>query len=240
MDAVKLLIKGKIDLARTNVIRYQIAPILSLSLRMLLWFTIPFSKRFLKLNYSILIILLISSLIIFLVLLAGWARNSKYRYIGRIRGIAQSISYEAVIRTLFILLILITYSYSIERFKPQSKLIFLALFAPLYIRILAETYRAPFDFREAERELVRGFNTEYRGALFAFLFLREYTRLLFYCLFLSVVIFFGGMWRYSILLRLTILVRIVAPRYRYDYLILFAWKRLLPVRLYILLFFLLV
>jgi len=119
---------------------------------------------------------------VFAVLLSGWSSNSKYRLIGSLRSVAQSISYESVFRTLLILVIVLLFSYSISScYHMSSSLFFLIL--PLWlICTLAETHRAPFDFRESESELVSGFNTEYSGAYFAFIFLSEYSMLLFSCI----------------------------------------------------------
>lgn len=170
---------------------------------------------------------------VFAVLLTGWSSNSKYSLIGSLRSIAQSISYEAVLRTLMVLFVFVIISFSISRFYTLSSLIFLFLLPVWFVRILAETHRAPFDFRESESELVSGFNTEYSGAYFAFLFLSEYAMLLFAC-FLIAVIFFSFLSLFlalnvyflislSLLISfLFIWVRITYCRFRYDLLIIFA------------------
>jgi len=138
----------------------------------------------------------LSSLIVFPVLLSGWASNSKYRLIGRLRSIAQSISYEAVFSTLVVLVMFTVASFSLRSFVFSSSPLFLFLLLPWLICTLAETHRAPFDFRESESELVRGFNTEYGGAYFSFIFLAEYGMLLFSCfiiplIFLSFIFIFN-------------------------------------------------
>lgn len=131
----------------------------------------------------------LGSIIVFSVLLSGWSSNSKYSLIGRLRSIAQSISYESVFSTLIVILIILIFSYSIRSLFNQSSAIFL-LFLPVWIICtLAETHRAPFDFSESESELVSGFNTEYSGAYFAFIFLSEYAILLYSCMLITYIFF---------------------------------------------------
>jgi NADH:ubiquinone oxidoreductase subunit H len=198
---------------------------------------LPLRFFFVRINYSFLVFFCIGSVMVFSVLLSGWSSNSKYSLIGRLRSIAQSISYEAVIRTLIVIFCYLLFSYSIFNFTYLSSVVFMFILPVWFICILAETHRAPFDFRESESELVSGFNTEYSGAYFAFLFLSEYSILLFSC-FLIVYIFllsfvfvldfvfiliFSLMFSY-----LFIWVRITYCRFRYDLLIIFAWKTILP------------
>jgi NADH:ubiquinone oxidoreductase subunit H len=121
----------------------------------------------------------VGSFIVFSVLLSGWSSNSKYSLIGCLRSIAQSISYEAVFSTLLVLFVFLLASFSLKSSFSSSSLFFIILLPIWFICTLAETHRAPFDFREAESELVSGFNTEYSGAYFAFIFLSEYSVLLF-------------------------------------------------------------
>lgn len=242
LDAFKLLSKQSVTPLRSNKLVYNLSPHFSLYLALLTWLTIPLAYRIVCLNYSFLIFFCISSVIVFAVLLSGWSSNSKYSLIGSLRSIAQSISYEAVIRTLVVIFVLYLCSFRISRFYYFSS--FLSLFImPLWIIcILAETHRAPFDFRESESELVSGFNTEYSGAYFAFLFLSEYAILLYACFLIS-YIFFSFIMLSSfinvvfIILRsllisyLFIWIRITYCRFRYDLLIIAAWKSLLPVAL---------
>jgi len=170
---------------------------------------------------------------VFCVILSGWSSNSKYSLIGRLRSVAQRISYEAVFRTLFVFLLVLFVSYSLRSSFTYGSLFSLFLFPFWFICVLAETHRAPFDFREAERELVSGFNTEYSGAYFAFIFLSEYSVLLFSCILMGVLFFSASRVLFSTLLALvlsflSIWVRITFCRFRYDLLIGFSWKILLP------------
>jgi NADH-ubiquinone oxidoreductase chain 1 len=168
--------------------------------------------------------------------MSGWASNSKYRLIGRLRSVAQSISYESVFSTLIVMLMILMLSYSIRSLFSQSSVLFLVFFPVWVICTLAEGHRAPFDFSESESELVSGYNTEYSGANFAFCFLAEYAILLYSC-FLITYIFF--MWLLPVRMLLVILIavffsflfvwiRITFCRFRYDMLIIMSWKILLP------------
>jgi NADH:ubiquinone oxidoreductase subunit H len=135
--------------------------------------------------------------IVFAVLLAGWSSNSKYSLIGRLRSVAQSISYESVFRTLLVLVMFLAFSFSIRRFVNQSSILYLFILPVWFICTLAETHRAPFDFSESESELVSGFNTEYSGAYFAFIFLSEYGVLLYSCVLIT-YLFFSFMLPYRV------------------------------------------
>lgn len=239
LDAFKLLTKQSITPLQSNKFVYNISPHLSLFLALITWSTMPFYYSIVNINYSFLIFFCIRSIIVFSVLLSGWSSNSKYSLIGRLRSIAQSISYEAVIRTFLVIFIFCISSFAILRFLPISSLLYYIVFPIWFICILAETHRAPFDFSESESELVSGFNTEYSGAYFAFLFLSEYAMLLYSCFLIS-FIFFNALEIsrivYFLLVSLLlsyffIWVRVTYCRFRYDLLIIFAWKRLLPIAL---------
>jgi NADH:ubiquinone oxidoreductase subunit H len=139
---------------------------------------------------------------------------------------------------LFVLCFL--YTYSIQKASLNSSFLIINLIFLWIICFLAETHRAPFDFREAESELVRGFNTEYTGAIFAFLFLREYIIILFGCILIALLFLTGPLEIYNtfvinsvglIIAFSTIWIRITFCRYRYDVLISIAWKTLLPLTL---------
>jgi NADH:ubiquinone oxidoreductase subunit H len=138
---------------------------------------------------SALLFIMISSFLVIPNLISGWSRNSKYSLIGSLRGVAQTISYEAVITTLIVILLVLTRGYSITTIKERWNLIILFFIPVWLICVLAEGHRAPFDFREAESELVSGYNTEYAGVNFAFLFLAEYSVLLFSRMLTALVFF---------------------------------------------------
>lgn len=240
LDAFKLLTKQNLIPLRSNKLIYNLSPQLSLLLALFSWLTMPLAFFFVRLNYSFLMFFCIGSVMVFVILLSGWSSNSKYSLIGSLRSIAQSISYEAVLRTILVFFCFILSSYSIKRFEALPSLLYMFIFPLWFVCILAETHRAPFDFSESESELVSGFNTEYAGAYFAFLFLSEYTMLLYAC-FLIVYIFFipllvKPLFLFFVVIRLAvsflfIWVRITFCRFRYDLLIIAAWKILLPLAL---------
>lgn len=246
LDALKLFTKHNSTPYQSNKLIYSSAPHMALFFSLFVWLCMPSLFFSFRLNYSLLIFFCLRSLLVFPVLLSGWASNSKYRLIGRLRSVAQSISYESVFRTLVVLLIFLVSSFSIRSFLSSSSPIFMFLFIPWLICTLAETHRAPFDFRESESELVSGFNTEYGGAYFSFIFLAEYGMLLFSC-FLFPILFFSWFCPTSVLLfsLLALLVRFVFIwiritfcRFRYDMLILVSWKLLLPLSLNLFVLFL--
>jgi NADH-ubiquinone oxidoreductase chain 1 len=178
----------------------------------------------------------ISSIIVFSVLIAGWSSNSKYSLIGSLRSVAQSISYESVFSTILVIILVIISSYSIRSFMTESSLLFLLFFPLWVICTLAETHRAPFDFSESESELVSGFNTEYSGAYFAFIFLSEYAILIYSCLLITYIFIIWLIPLNFIVITvitlfisfLFIWIRVTYCRFRYDILIIISWKILLP------------
>jgi len=239
LDAFKLIMKQPVTPVRANNFIYSLSPIIALFLAIVVWATMPTYYMILSINYSLVLFFCLGSIIVFSVLIAGWSSNSKYRLIGRLRSIAQSISYESVFRTLIVILMIFIASYSIRSLFTQSSAIFLVFFPVWLICTLAETHRAPFDFAESESELVSGFNTEYSGIYFAFCFLSEYIILLYSC-FLWTYIFF--MWLlpnnliaiFAVSIFFTFLfiwIRVTYCRFRYDILMIISWKILLPMTL---------
>ena len=239
LDAFKLLSKQNLTPFRANKLVYNMAPIIGLFLAIFVWLTIPNYYILLSINYSLVLFFCLGSILVFSVLISGWSSNSKYSLIGRLRSVAQSISYESVFRTLIVLVLILMTSYSIRSLFMQSSVLYLFILPIWVICTLAETHRAPFDFSESESELVSGFNTEYSGAYFAFIFLAEYAMLLYSC-FLLTYLFFIWLIPFNLIF-ITIIslffrffftwVRITYCRYRYDMLIIISWKILLPLAL---------
>lgn len=239
LDAFKLLSKQNLTPFRANKLVYNIAPIIGLFLAIFVWLTIPNYYMLLSINYSLVLFFCLGSILVFSVLISGWSSNSKYSLIGRLRSVAQSISYESVFRTLIVLVLILIISYSIRSLFTQSSVLYLFILPIWVICTLAETHRAPFDFSESESELVSGFNTEYSGAYFAFIFLAEYAILLYSC-FLLTYLFFIWLIPFNLIF-ITIIslffrffftwIRITYCRYRYDMLIMISWKILLPLTL---------
>ena len=236
LDAFKLLTKQSLTPLHSNKLIYNLSPMVALLLSLFLWGFISFGFSVSSGAFSFLMFFCVGSFIVFSVLVSGWSSNSKYSLIGCLRSVAQSISYESVFRTILVLFVFLVSSFRIKSFYAFSSSFFLFILPIWVICTLAETHRAPFDFREAESELVSGFNTEYSGAYFAFIFLSEYSVLLFSSV-LIVWIFFSSFIFYSyflvIILALAvsflfIWIRITFCRFRYDKLIMISWKVLLP------------
>lgn len=246
LDALKLLTKQSITPQHSNKLIYNLSPLIALIISIMLWVLLFSFYSFSSGCFSFLFFFCLSSFIVFSVLMSGWSSNSKYSLIGRLRSVAQSISYESVFRTLLVLFRFFICSYRIKSFINISRVYFLFILPVWIICSLAEAHRAPFDFREAESELVSGFNTEYSGAYFAFFFLREYSVLLFsriliVYIFFSFCLFFGFLQVVFITLVVSFLftwIRITFCRYRYDKLISLSWKVLLPLSLSLLLVYL--
>lgn len=246
LDALKLFTKQNLIPAQANKVFYSVSPLAALSISLCVWLSMPMCYLAFSFNYSLLMFFCLTSFAVFPVLLSGWSSNSKYSLIGSLRSVAQSISYESVFSTLLVLSSLLLFSYSIRSSFNQSSLVLLLLFFPWLICTLAETHRAPFDFSESESELVSGFNTEYGGAYFSFIFLAEYRMLLYSCLLIP-VLFLGSILPASpLILRAVALfvsfffiwIRVTFCRYRYDMLMSTSWKILLPLSINIFLAFL--
>lgn len=234
-DALKLFVKEKINLVRRNSIVFYITPVFGFRLALLIWFLYPSHWPINFVVWGVLCFFCISSLNVYITIIAGWGSNSKYAFLGAIRAAAQTISYEVMIILVLIFPVVILLSFCWN--KALRSFPRIVVFYPIIIiwftRSLAETNRAPFDFAEGESELVSGFNIEYQGGLFALLFLAEYIRIIFISM-ATVVWFIGGNDYYGYIL-LILLVSIgflfcrrAYPRYRYDLLILLCWKSFLP------------
>nr|WIL79847.1 NADH dehydrogenase subunit 1 [Omadius sp.] len=248
-DAIKLFTKEQIFPYLSNLNLYFFSPMVNLFLSLLLWMCMPFYSMFLNFNYSLLFFLIVSSLGVYTIMIAGWASNSNYAMLGSMRSVAQTISYEVSLALILMCFLFLILSFNFYYFMMYQKYIWLVfLMFPLclmwFISSLAETNRSPFDFAEGESELVSGFNVEYSSAGFAMIFLAEYSSILFMSM-LCVMIFLGGdyySWFFYMKLLffsfLWIWVRGTLPRYRYDKLMNLAWKIYLPISLNYIFFYL--
>lgn len=240
-DAVKLFTKENNFLIWYNSLIYYLAPIMSLVLILLFWVVFPWESNVL-ISYEFLIVLVVSRLGVYVILGGGWASNSKYALLGAYRGVAQTISYEVGFSFILLGVLIISRRYNlVDLIISQEKLIFLLglwnLFILWLVTILAETNRTPFDFAEGESELVSGFNVEYGGGGFAILFIAEYGNIIFMRI-LTSVIFFGGLgifcWKIILIIIFYLWIRGTLARFRYDNLIILAWKVILPYRIFLL------
>jgi NADH-quinone oxidoreductase subunit H len=248
-DTLKLL--GKEILTPRAVERplYFLAPTIVFIPVLVSFIVIPFDSylQVKDINVGILVILAFSSLSVLSILFAGWGSNNKYSLIGSIRSVAQNIAYEIPLLLSILPVILIANSLSLKDIVEAQKGIWFVVYQPVafltfFIASVAETNRTPFDLPEAESELVAGFHTEYSGMRFAFFFLAEYTNI-FIVSAIATTLFLGGyqgpilpgiVWFFvkSYLLVFIILwFRWTFPRVRFDQLLNFSWKILIPVSL---------
>nr|BAB62781.1 NADH dehydrogenase subunit 1 [Pronodularia japanensis] len=238
-DALKLFVKEWVTPTSSNYLPFILTPTTMLILALSLWQLFPSFMPSSQMVLGMLLFLSISSLTVYTTLMAGWSSNSKYALLGAIRAMAQTISYEVTMTLIIMFYLFLTMKMDLITVRLTSTLMPTAtLFLPLSIMwiavILAETNRAPFDFAEGESELVSGFNIEYGGAGFAFLFMAEYSNILMMSLLTSCLL--TGTLVMSIPVAITFLwARATLPRYRYDLLMAMAWKSFLPVSLAILL-----
>jgi NADH-quinone oxidoreductase subunit H len=255
-DGLKLMLKEVILPSQANKTLFLLAPIITFLLALIGWAVIPFSETFVvaDLNVGVTYLLATSSLGVYGIILAGWASNSKYAFLGAIRSSAQMISYEVSIGLIIISVVLCAGSLNLsEIIKAQKEMWYVIPMFPMFILFfisaLAETNRHPFDLPEAESELVAGYNVEYASMPFAMFFLGEYANMILISAFAS-VLFLGGwlpicdnefckaipgfIWLFAkiiFLLFCFIWVRATLPRYRYDQLMRLGWKVFLPVSL---------
>nr|ALO77014.1 NADH deshydrogenase subunit 1 [Mordellidae sp. GENSP02] len=238
-DAIKLFTKEQTLPFMSNFNIYYFSPIINLLISLFLWLSMPFLSVLINFNYSVLFFLSVASLGVYTIMLAGWSSNSNYAMLGGLRSVAQTISYEVSLSLIFMSFIFLILSMNLLDFvKYQSYVWFIFLSLPLcfmwVISSLAETNRTPFDFAEGESELVSGFNVEYSSGGFAFIFLAEYSSILFMSM-ICCLLFLGGdiiSWLFFIKLVFMsffwIWVRGTLPRFRYDKLMYLAWKSFLP------------
>lgn len=254
-DALKLILKENVIPAHSNKLLFVLAPVSTLIISLLGWGIVPFGQGLVISDWSlgVLYTLALSSLSIYGILFAGWSANSKYAFLGSLRSTSAMISYELILSSAILIIILITGTFNYTKIiEIQQSVWFIfplfSVFFFYFMAILAETSRVPFDLQEAESELVSGFMTEHSSTVFVFFFLGEYSSIV---LFSSITsIFFLGGYHFpelflndsiinlqSVVLGvktcifsfLFILARATLPRLRYDQLIDLCWLHLLPV-----------
>ena len=252
-DALKLLAKEDIIPARADRVLFALSPILVLGASLLVWAVIPFGPGLgvTDLNVAVLYIVAVASLPTIGFILAGWASYNKYSLLGGMRAVAQFISYEIAGVLALITPVLLAGSMSLQDIVQAQSGYHWFIFYPVIGQLafflfivagLAESNRTPFDLVEAESELGAGYHTEYSGMRFALFFLAEYANMFSLSLIAS-ALFLGG-WEFPILPPFLVMIgkaqtlvwmmmwiRATLPRLRYDQLMQFAWKRLLPLSL---------
>src|SRR5215475_5818330 len=197
-DAFKLLLKEYVSPTQANFILFFIGPIITLIFSLLGYGVIPYGPGLtvFDFNLGILYILAVSSLSTYGILLAGWSANSKYAFLGSLRSTAQLISYELILSSAILLVVLLTSSLNLTVNIEYQKIVWFVMplfpvFIIFFIGSVAETNRAPFDLAEAESELVSGFTTEHAAVIFVFFFLAEYASIILICI-LTSILFLGG------------------------------------------------
>src|SRR5438876_4133995 len=197
-DALKLILKEYVSPTQANLILFFLGPIITLIFSLLGYAVIPYGPglAITDFNIGILYMLAVSSLSTYGILLAGWSANSKYAFLGSLRSTAQLISYELILSSAILIVVLLTGNLNLTINVEAQKVVFfviplLPIFIVFFIGCIAETNRAPFDLAEAESELVSGFMTELSAVIFVFFFLAEYASIVLICIFTS-ILFLGG------------------------------------------------
>ena len=260
-DAIKLFLKETIIPANSNRGVFIAAPCVTFILAIVAWAVIPFDYKMVlaDINVGILYLFAISSLGVYGILMAGWASNSRYAFLGAMRSAAQMVSYEVSMGFVIITVLLCVGSLNLTDIVMAQKgnlgilnwFVFplLPMAVIFFISTLAETNRHPFDLPEAEAELVAGYNVEYSAMPFALFFLGEYANMILMSA-MTTVLFLGGwlpplnyyplnaipgpIWlavKIAFCLFIFLWVRATFPRYRYDQLMRLGWKVFLPISL---------
>jgi NADH-quinone oxidoreductase subunit H len=259
-DGLKLLLKETIIPSGANRVLFILAPMITFVTALIAWAVVPFDEGWVisDINVGILYLFAISSLGVYGIIIAGWASNSKYAFLGALRSAAQMVSYEVSIGFVLITVLLCAGSLNLSDIvRAQGGGIWHWYFIPLlpmfvifFISALAETNRTPFDLPMSEAELVAGFHTEYSAMAFGLFFLGEYANIILLSA-MGAVLFLGGwlppievapftwvpgvVWfalKIAVLLFVFSWTKGTLPRYRYDQLMRLGWKVFLPISLF--------
>jgi NADH-quinone oxidoreductase subunit H len=262
-DVVKLMFKEIIIPADSNGFLFRLAPFLALVPSLAIWAVIPFSPQhaFSNIDAGLLYVLALTSMGVYGIILAGWAANSKYAFLGAMRSAAQIVAYEIAMGFAMVGVLMASGSLNIGDIIQAQHGLFgwnwtwlFPLMLVYFISGVAETNRAPFDVAEGESEIVAGFHVDYSGMAFALFFIAEYVNMILISA-LTVIFFFGGWlspfdgWSWfdgtllaepgffwfglkTLVPMFTFLwLRATFPRYRYDQIMRLGWKALIPVTL---------
>jgi NADH-quinone oxidoreductase subunit H len=255
-DALKMLMKETIIPSGSNRALFIFAPMLTFVLAMIAWAVIPVSEGWAiaDINVGVLYLFAISSLGVYGIIIAGWASNSKYAFLGALRSAAQMVSYEVSMGFVIVTVLLCVGSLNLTAIVMAQKTVWFfiplfPMFIIFFISTLAETNRPPFDLAEGESELVAGFMVEYSAMTYALFFLGEYANM-FLMSAMTTTLFLGGwlapvdimpfnwvpgpVWfilKVCLCMFTFVWVRATFPRYRYDQLMRLGWKVFLPLSL---------
>ena len=260
-DMLKFMVKEPVIPAGANKGVFLLAPLVSCVLALAAWAVIPVNLGWViaDINVGVLYIFAISSLMVYGIIMAGWASNSKYAFLSAVRSAAQMVSYEVSIGFVIITVLLCAGSLNLSAIvKAQDGpygllgwywLPLFPMFVVFFISALAETNRPPFDLVEAESELVAGFMVEYGSSPYMMFMLGEYVAIVTMCA-MGTILFLGGwlppipyppftwvpgvIWftlKVLLLFFMFAMVKAIVPRYRYDQLMRLGWKVFLPLSL---------
>lgn len=255
-DGLKLFSKETVIPSQANKPVFLLAPMLLFALALISWAVIPFDKGWVlaNINVGILYLVAVSSMMVYGVIMAGWASNSQYAFLGGLRSAAQMVSYEVSMGLIIVCVILCAGSLNLQDIveAPRPLWMQFILFPMLIVwlvSILAETNRAPFDLPEGESEITGGFMVEYSAMAFALFFLGEYSAMILMSA-MTTLLFLGGwlppfgiealefvpgiIWfslKTASILFFFIWSRATLPRFRYDQLMRLGWKVFLPLTL---------
>jgi NADH-quinone oxidoreductase subunit H len=256
-DVVKLLIKEVVIPSGANKFLFVVAPMLSLMPALAAWAVVPFAQGWALSNIDagLLYIMAITSMGVYGVIVAGWASNSKYAFLGAMRSAAQIVAYEIAMGFALVCVLMMSGSLNLSEIVQEQNTAWgvlgwnliplFPMFLVYFVAAVAETNRAPFDVAEGESEIVAGFHVEYSGTVFAVFFLAEYANMILVSA-LATVMFLGGwlspvpglpdgfFWlavKVAFLLFCFFWFRATFPRYRYDQIMRLGWKVFIPVTL---------
>ncbi len=252
-DGLKLLFKEIILPTASNKGLFFLGPVLTIAPAFAAWAVIPFdgTKVLANIDAGLLYVLAMTSIAVYGVIIAGWASNSKYAFLGSLRSAAQIVSYEIAMGFSLVGVLMCANSLNLGKIVLGQEggfwhwyfIPLFPLFIVYFIRAVAETNRAPFDVAEGESEIVAGFHVEYSGMAFAVFFLAEYANIWLVCT-LAAVMFMGGwlspfpflpdsiLWLFAKMAALVFFFlwfRATFPRYRYDQIMRLGWKVFIPI-----------
>jgi len=256
-DAIKMMFKETVIPSGASPLLFLMAPMLTFALAMLAWAVIPVNDGWAiaDINVGVLYLFAISSLGVYGIIIAGWASNSKYAFLGALRSAAQMVSYEVSMGFIMVTVLICAGSLNLNAIVNAQKTVWFCIplfpmFIMFFISTLAETNRSPFDIPEGESEIVAGFFVEYSSMSFALFFLGEYANMILMAS-MTTILFLGGwlapfqgtmagdlfslipgpIWfiaKVCFVLFFFLWTRATFPRYRYDQLMRLGWKVFLP------------
>lgn len=256
-DGIKLFSKETIIPSQANGPVFVIAPMMLFALSLIAWAVIPFNKDWViaNINAGILYLFAVSSMTVYGVIMAGWASNSRYAFLGGLRSASQMVSYEVSMGLIIVCVLLCTGTQNLQEMVLADRpfwiqVLLFPMFIVFLISILAETNRAPFDLPEGESEITGGFMVEYSAMTYALFFLGEYSAMILMSA-MTTILFLGGwlppfgiealaivpgiIWfalKTLLIMFMFIWARATLPRFRYDQLMRLGWKVFLPLTLF--------